>query len=81
MRWEDFFHEKNRAVPDIIPLNTKDNDYRPPTGPPASDDELSVDSLLGHIPTESEGYFVSDDADDGPTNFSSSSDLDDGLPN
>ena len=59
--------DKNRTVPDIIPLNTKDNDSRPPTGAPISDDESIVDSFLGHPPTESEGYVVSVDAKDGPT--------------
>ena len=51
-RREDRIREKNHAVPDIIPL-TEDNDTRPPTGAPISDDESSVDSLLGHTPTES----------------------------
>ena len=37
-------------------------------GAPVSDDESSVDYLLGNTPTESEGYFVSDNSDDGPYN-------------
>ena len=37
-------------------------------GAPVSDNESSVDYLLGHPPIESEGYFFSDDADDGPSN-------------
>ena len=44
-------------VPGIIPLNTKDGDARPPTGAPISGDKSSFVSLLGHLPTESEGGF------------------------
>ena len=47
---EDFIREKNRVVPDIIPL-AGSNDARPTTGAPISDNESSVDSLLGHPPT------------------------------
>ena len=46
---ENRVHEKNFAVPDIIPL-TEDNDSRPPTGAPVSDDKSSVDYLLVHPP-------------------------------
>ena len=38
-------------VPYIIPLNTKDNDARHPTGTPVSDYKSSVDFLLVHPPT------------------------------
>ena len=38
-------------------------------GAPVSDDKSSVDYLLGHPPTESEGDFFSDDAYDGPLNL------------
>ena len=37
-------------------------------GAPVSDDESSVDYSLGNTPTESEGYFVSDNSYDGPYN-------------
>ena len=67
-RREDFVCDKNRAVPDIIPLNKKDNDSNLPTGDPVYEDESSVDSLMVHPPTESEGYFVSDNADYGSPN-------------
>ena len=33
--------------PDIILLNTTDDDYFTPRGAPISDDELSVDSSMG----------------------------------
>ena len=46
---------KNFAVRDIIPLDTKDTYARPPTGTPVSDNESSVDYLLGNPPTEPEG--------------------------
>ena len=62
---EDFICEKNCAVPDIIPFNTKDNDARNPTRSPVSDEESSADSLLGHTPTELEGGFFSDNSDAG----------------
>ena len=42
-RREDFICKKNHAVPDIIPLNTKDYDARPPTVSPVSEKKLSVD--------------------------------------
>ena len=42
-RWEDRIGEKNRAVPDIITLKTKDNDASPPMGSPVSDEKSSVD--------------------------------------
>ena len=62
---DDHICEKNHTVPDIIPL-TEDNNAGPPTGTPVSSDKSIVDYLLGHPTTESEGDFVSDDADDGP---------------
>ena len=49
-RWQDCISEKNHAVPDIIPL-TEDNDTRPPTGAPTSENKPSVDSSLGNQPT------------------------------
>ena len=52
MRRADSIFNKNRAVPDIIPLNTKDNDARPPTSTPVSENNSSVDYLLGHPTTE-----------------------------
>ena len=54
-------------VYDIIPL-IEDNDVRPTTYSPVSDNDSSVDSSLVHPPTESEGYFVSDDADNDHSN-------------
>ena len=57
--------KNNCAVPDIIPLNKKDNNARPPMRTPVSDDKSSVNSYLGHPHTESEGDFVSDNYDDG----------------
>ena len=54
---ENRIREKNCAVPDIVPMNTKDKDTRPTTGPPISDYNSSVYSSLGHPPTESEGFF------------------------
>ena len=57
-------------VPDIIPLTEYNND-RPPKGDTVSDDDSSVDSSLGHPPTESKGCFVSGGADDGPSNYPS----------
>ena len=50
-RHEDCICEKNPAVPDIIIL-AEENNARPPTGAPVSDDESSVHYLLGHPPTE-----------------------------
>ena len=61
---EDSIHYNNREVPDIIHLNTKDNNARPTTDTLVSEDKLSVDYSLGHPPTESEGYYVSNNADD-----------------
>ena len=55
-RQEDRIFDNNREVPDIIHL-TEDNNTRPPMVSPVSDDDSSVDSLLGHAPTESEGDF------------------------
>ena len=78
---EDSISEKNRAVTDIITLNTKDNGTRPHKGAPVSDEESSVDYLLGHTTTKSQGDFVSDDADDGPPNYQYPDDADDGPPN
>ena len=49
-------------------MNKKDNGARPPAGDLVSDDKSSVDSPLGHPPTELELYLVSDDTDDGPSN-------------
>ena len=40
---EDHICKKNRAVPDIITLKTKDNDASPPMGSPVSDEKSSVD--------------------------------------
>ena len=57
-RREDRICEHNRAVPNIIPLNVKD-DAGPPIGAHVSDDESSIDSLLEHPTTESEGDFDS----------------------
>ena len=57
-RREDRIREHNRAVPDIIPLNVKD-DAGPPTGTHVSYNESSIDSLLEHPTTESEGDFDS----------------------
>ena len=51
-RQEDCICKKNISVPDIISLNTKNNNARPPTGSPVSNYNSSVDSLLGHTPTE-----------------------------
>ena len=59
----DHIYEKNRALPDIILLNTNYNDTSPPIGAPVSDDEPSFDSQLGHQSKESEKYVVSDNAD------------------
>ena len=67
-RREGFIRENNRDVLGIIPLNTKDNNVRPPTGAPVSDDNSIVDYLLGHRHIESQGYFVSDDSYDGSPN-------------
>ena len=57
-RSEDRIHEHNRAVPDIIPLNVKD-DADPPIRAHVSNDESSIDSLLEHPTTESEEDFDS----------------------
>ena len=54
---EDGIHNKNSAVPDIIPLNTKNNKDRSPMGAPVSEDESSVESFLGYQPTKPEGEF------------------------
>ena len=62
---EYFIREKNRAVPDIIPLNTKYKGDRLSTGAPVSDDKSSFYSQLGHPPIEPEGDFVSDNAEGG----------------
>ena len=64
---EDRILKKNLLVPDIIAL-TEDNDAKPPTCAPVSDENSSVDYSLGHTPTESEGDFVSGNGDDGPSN-------------
>ena len=40
----DHIYEKNRGLPDIIILNTNDNDTSPPIGALVSDDEPSFDS-------------------------------------
>ena len=58
----DCIFEKNRLAPDIISLNTKDKYARPPTGAPVSDNYSSIDSLLGHLPTQSKGDYLSDNA-------------------
>ena len=65
-RWEDHICENNFKIPDIIHL-TDYSDAKPPTGVPVSDDESTVDSLLGYPPTESGGDFLCDDADDEPS--------------
>ena len=43
-------------MPDIIPLNKKDDDIFSPRGDPISDNEFSVDSYVGCPTWESEGY-------------------------
>ena len=65
---QDKIREKSRAVPDIIHLNSKDNDVTPFTGAPISDDESSDDDSLldDNPPTESEGDNVTFVDDDGP---------------
>ena len=68
---EDHIREKNSTMPDIIPLNTKDNDARPHMGAPVSENYSIVDPLLGHPPTESEGDFVSDDSNGGAPSYPS----------
>ena len=50
---------------------TEDKKSRLPTNAPVSDDKSSIDSLLLHTTTESEGDFFSVDADDGPSNSQS----------
>ena len=40
---DDQICKKNRVVPDIIFLNTKDIDASPPMGSPVSDENISVD--------------------------------------
>ena len=66
-RREYFIRKNNRAVPDIIYLDTKYNNDRPPKGAPVSDEKSSVYYLLVHPTTESEGYYVHNNAyyDDG----------------
>ena len=48
--------KKNHEFLDIIPL-TEDNDARPPTVAPVSDDTSSFDSSLGRPHIDSEGCF------------------------
>ena len=48
--------KRNRAIPEIILLNTKYDDNYYPRGAPISDDELSVDSYVGSPPSEYKGY-------------------------
>ena len=52
-RNDDCLRERNRSIPDIIPLGAKDDD-RVPEGAHISDDEESVDSSVGPL-SESEG--------------------------
>ena len=62
-RREQRVHEHNKAVPDIIPLNQK-NDSLPPVGVPISDDEMSDDdSSIGSY-SESEGDFLDNEPRD-----------------
>ena len=44
--------KRNRAIPEIILLNTKYDDNYYPRSAPISDDELSVDSYVGWLPSE-----------------------------
>ena len=48
-----------------------DNNSRPPTVTPVSDENSSVDYLLGHPHTKSEEYFVFGYANDSPYNYPS----------
>ena len=70
---DDHICKKNRAVPDIITFNTKDNNSRPTMGAPVYDENISIDSYLGNLPTEPEGYLVYDNADHGSPNSTSTS--------
>ena len=53
---EDWLCKSNIAIPEIIPLDTKDDDHFLPRGATISYDELSVNSSVWRPHSKPDGY-------------------------